>query len=100
MAELVVVTDDDAFAMAAYALASAELTVTRAAVEEAVAVARRDRPGIIAVDTDSIHDAKSLIGALSLATRSVVVAVAHQAWPGSEAAATWRMAGADAVLPK
>jgi hypothetical protein len=100
MTVLVVVTKDDGFAAAVNALASAELTVTRADVEDAVAVARQVHPDILAVDADSIHDAKSLIGALSLLTRSVVVAVAHEAWPGSEAAGAWRRAGADAVLAK
>jgi hypothetical protein len=100
MAALLVVTKDDGFAAAAHALAGAELTVTRADVEDAVAVVRQDHPDIIAIDADSIHDAKSLIGALSLLTRSVVVAVAHEAWPGSEAAGALRRAGADAVLPK
>jgi chemotaxis response regulator CheB len=100
MTALVVITKDDGFASAAFALAGAELTVTRADVEDAVAVARQDHPDIIAIDADSIHEAKSLIGALSLLTRSVVVAVAHEAWPGSEAAGALRRAGADAVLPK
>ena len=52
------------------------------------------------IDTDSIVEAKPLIATLSLVTRSIVVAVARQAWPGSEAADLWRQAGADAVLPK
>lgn len=100
MAALVVVTEDDGFAAAAQALASAELTVTRASAEDAIAMTSQDRPDILAIDADSIHDARSLIGALSLLTRSVVVAVAHDAWPGSQAACAWRRAGADAVLPK
>ncbi len=100
MTTLVVVTKDDGFGTAAQALAGAALTVTRADVEDAVAVARRDHPDVIAIDADSIPDAKSLIAALSLVARAVVVAVAHDAWPGSQAAGAWRRAGADAVLPK
>jgi len=100
MAALVVVTEDDAFAAAIEALASAELAVTRVHVEEALAAASHDRPDILAIDTDSVRDAQSLIGALSLLTHARVVALAHQAWPGSRAAAEWRMAGADAVLSK
>lgn len=100
MVLLVLVTEDDAFAAAAAALASANLTVTRAHLEEAVAVAKRDCPDVLAVDTDSIREARPLIGALSLVTASTIVAVAHQAWPGSEPAGAWRAAGADAVLPK
>ncbi|MGA2125118.1 MAG: hypothetical protein ABSG76_03100 [Xanthobacteraceae bacterium] len=100
MALLVLITEDDAFAAAAAALAGAELTVMRAGVEEAAAVARRDRPDILAVDTDSIREAGALIGALSLVTGSATVAVSHQAWPGSEQVAAWRAAGAAAVLPK
>src|ERR1700730_9017065 len=100
MAILLVVTEDDAFAVAAQALSSSELTVTRAHVEEAVALMRQVRPQIVAVDADSIRDAKSLIGSLSLLTRSRVVALAHQPRRGTEAAATSRMAGAGARLPK
>jgi hypothetical protein len=100
MPALVVVTEDDAFAAAIKALACAELTVTCVHVEEAVSSARHDHPDILAVDTDSVRDPQSLIGALSLLTRTRVVALAHQAWPGSRAAADWRLAGADAVLPK
>jgi chemotaxis response regulator CheB len=74
--------------------------VTSVHVEEAVAAARHDHPDILAVDTDSVRDWQSLIGALSLLTQARIVAVAHQAWPGSRAVAEWRMAGADAVLPK
>jgi hypothetical protein len=100
MPALVVVTEDDAFAAAIGALACAELTISCVHVEEAVASVRHDHPDMLAVDTDSIRDPQSLIGALSLLTRARVVALAHQAWPGSRAAADWRLAGADAVLPK
>jgi CheY-like chemotaxis protein len=100
MASLLLVTEDNGFAAAAEALSGADLTVTRASVEEAVALATHDRPDILAIDTDSIVEAKPLIATLSLVTRSIVVAVARQAWPGSEAADAWRQAGADAVLPK
>ena len=100
MASLLLVTEDNGFATAAEALSNADLTVTRAHAEEAVAVARHDLPDVLAIDTDSIVEAKPLIATLSLVTRSIVVAVARQAWPGSEAADFWRQAGADAVLPK
>jgi CheY-like chemotaxis protein len=111
MTALVVVTEDDAFATAIRALAgadlsaglsvtSAELSVTCVHAEEAIASARHDRPDLVAVDTDSIRDSRSLIGALSLLTRARIVAMSHQAWPTSRAAGEWRMAGADAVLPK
>jgi hypothetical protein len=100
MAGLILITEDDALAVAIQALSCAELTVRCVHVEEAVASARHDRPDILAVDTDSIRDPQSLIGALSLLTRARIVALAHQAWPGSRAAGEWRMAGADAVLPK
>jgi hypothetical protein len=100
MAALVVVTEDDAFAAAILALATAELAVSRVHVEEALATAHHDRPEILAIDTDSVRDSQSLIGALSLLTRARIVALAHQAWPGSRAAAEWRIAGADAVLSK
>ena len=100
MAGLVVVTEDDAFAAAVQALANAGLAVSRVHVEEALAAVHHDRPDILAVDTDSVRDSQSLIGALSLLTRARIVALAHQAWPGSRAAAEWRMAGADAVLSK
>jgi hypothetical protein len=100
MASLLLVTEDNGFATAVEALSSADLTVTRALAEEAVAVARHDLPDVLAVDTDSIVEAKPLIATLSLVTRSIVVAVARQAWPGSEAADAWRDAGAEAVLPK
>ena len=100
MASLLLVTEDNGFATAAEALSSADLTVTRAHAEEAVAVAKHDLPDVLAVDTDSIVEAKPLIATLSLVTRSIVVAVARQAWPGSEAADLWRDAGADVVLPK
>jgi CheY-like chemotaxis protein len=100
MASLLLVTEDHGFATAAESLSNADLTVTRAHAEEAVAVARHDLPDVLAIDTDSIVEAKPLIATLSLVTRSIVVAVARQAWPGSEAADLWRQAGADAVLPK
>lgn len=100
MASLLLVTEDDVFATAAEALSNADLTVKRAHGEEAVALARHDRPDVLAIDTDSVTEANSLITTLSLVTQSIVVAVAHQAWPGSEAADAWRHAGADAVLPK
>jgi hypothetical protein len=100
MAGLLVITEDDAFALAIRALTCAELAVSCVHVEEAVAATRQDRPAILAVDTDSIRDSQSLIGALSLLTPAPVIALAHQAWPGSRAAAEWRMAGADAVLSK
>ena len=100
MTVLVVVTEDDAFATAICALACAELSVTSVHVEEAVAAARHDRPDIVAVDTDSVRDSQSLIGALSLLTQARIVALGHQAWPTSRAAAEARVAGADAVLPK
>jgi hypothetical protein len=100
MTALVVVTEDDAFAAAIRALAGADLSVTCVHVEEAVASARHDRPDIVAVDADSIRDAQSLIGALSLLTQARIVAIAQQAWPTSRAAGELRMAGADAVLPK
>jgi CheY-like chemotaxis protein len=100
MTTLVVVTEDDAFAAAIQALAGADLTVTCVHVEEAIASARHDRPDLVAVDTDSIRDSQSLIGALSLLTQARIVAIASQAWPTSRAAGEWRVAGADAVLPK
>jgi hypothetical protein len=100
MASLLLVTDDPCFAAAAQALSNADLTVIRARPEEAVALARQELPDILAIDTDSIAEVKPLITTLSLVTRSTVVALGRQAWPGSEAADTWRHAGADAVLPK
>jgi CheY-like chemotaxis protein len=100
MASLLLITEDDVFATTAEALSSADLTVKRAHGEEAVALAKHDRPDILAIDTDSVAEAKPLITTLSLVTQSILVAVARQAWPGSEAADTWRHAGADAVLPK
>jgi hypothetical protein len=100
MPALVVVTEDAAFAVAIEALACAELSVACVHVEEAVAAIRHDRPDILAVDTDSVRDSQSLIGALSLLTQARVVALGHQAWPGSRPAADWRIAGADTVLPK
>jgi hypothetical protein len=100
MASLLLVTEDDGFAAAAEALSGADLTVRRAHAEEAVALARHELPDVLAIDTDSIVESRPLIATLSLVTRSIVVAVARQAWPGSEAADAWRGAGADAVLPK
>jgi hypothetical protein len=100
MISLLLVTEDPGFAAAAAALSGADLTVTCAHIEEAVALARHDCPDVLAIDTDSVVEAKPLIATLSLVTRSIVVAVARQAWPGSEAADAWRHAGADAVLPK
>jgi CheY-like chemotaxis protein len=114
MTALIVVTEDDAFAAAILTLAGADLpvtgadlsatgadlSVTRVHVEEAIASARHDRPDIVVIDIDSIRDAQSLIGALSLLTQARIVAMAHQAWPMSRAVGEWRMAGADAVLPK
>lgn len=100
MTALLLVTEDPGFATAVEALSRSDLTVTRAHAEEAVVIARRRRPDVFAVDTDSVVEAGALITALALVTRSIVVAVAHEAWPGSEAADGWRRAGADAVLPK
>jgi len=100
MASLLLVTEDPAFALAAEALSSSELTVTHAHAEEVIAIARLGPPDVLAVDTDSVAEAGTLIMTLSLITRTTVVAVGHQAWPGSEAAEVWRRAGADAVLPK
>ena len=99
MAALLLVSEDEAFAAAAGALADAGLTLTRVGIEDAVAAVRRDHPDIVAIDADSLRDARSLLGALSLITPAVVVALAHQAWPGSEAARSLRAAGA-VVLPK
>ena len=107
MTALVVVTEDDAFAAAIGSLAGADpsvtgadLSVTCVHAEEAIASARHDRPDLVAVDTDSVRDSRSLIGALSLLTQARIVAMSHQAWPTSRAAGEWRMAGADAILPK
>jgi chemotaxis response regulator CheB len=100
MTALLLVTEDPGFAVAAAALSKSDLTVTLAHAEETIAVARRLRPDVFAVDTDSVVEAEALITSLAFVTRSIVVAVAHQAWPGSEAADGWRRAGADAVLPK
>jgi hypothetical protein len=94
------VTEDEGFAAAAAALANDDLTLIRASVEEAITVATGDDPDVLAIDTDSVRDARPLIGALSLVTRAVIVAVSHRGWPGSEPAGMWRAAGADAVLPK
>jgi hypothetical protein len=100
MTSLLLLTEDPAFAMAAEALSTSDLTVTHAHAEEAIAIARRGLPDVFAVDTDSVVEAGALITALSLVTRSIVVAVGHNAWPGSEIADAWRRAGADVVLPK
>jgi hypothetical protein len=100
MAEIVLVTEDDAFGAAAGALAGDGVALRRVNAEEAMIVGRRDRPDIFAVDVDSAPDAKSLIGAASLALTAIVVAIASDAWPGSDASGAWRRAGADAVLPK
>jgi chemotaxis response regulator CheB len=100
MASLLLVTEDAAFAIAVEALSTSDLTVTHAHAEEAIAVARRDLPDVFAIDTDSVVEAGPLITTLSLVTRSIVVAVGHNAWPGSETVDAWRHAGADAVLPK
>lgn len=100
MASLLLVTEDPGFAAAAGALSTSDLTVTHAHAEEAIAMARRGLPDVFAIDTDSVAEATALITTLALVTRSIVVAVGHQAWPGSEAADGWRRAGADAVLPK
>ena len=100
MASLLLLTEDPVFAVAAAALSRPDLTVTHAHAEEAIAIARRDRPDVLAVDTDSVEEAGTLITALSLLTRSLVVAVGQHAWPSSEAADAWRRAGANAVLPK
>jgi chemotaxis response regulator CheB len=100
MASLLLVSEDPAFAIAFEALSTPDLMVTHARAEEAIAVARRGRPDVLAIDTDSIVEAGPLITTLSLVTRAIVVAVGHNAWPGSETADAWRHAGADAVLPK
>jgi hypothetical protein len=100
MASLLLLTEDPVFAVAAAALSTSELTVTHAHAEEAIAIARRGLPDVFAVDTDSVVEAGVLITTLSLAMPAIVVAVGHDAWPGSAAADAWRRAGADAVLPK
>jgi hypothetical protein len=100
MVSLLLVTEDHGFGVAAEALSSPDLAVSRSHAEEAVALAQRELPDIVAIDTDSIAEAGPLMTTLSLATRSIVVAIGRQAWPGSEAADGWRRAGADAVLPK
>ena len=100
MAEIVLITEDDAFATAASALAGGALALRRVNAEDALAIARSDRPDILAVDVDSVHHARSLISAISLATPSIVVAISSEAWPGSDATGAWRRLGADAVLPK
>ncbi len=97
---VLIITDDIGFATAATALSSPDLAVSHAHAEEAMATARAGVADLLAIDTDSVVDAGALIAALSLVTRSLVVAVAHQAWPGSDAASAWLRAGADAVLPK
>jgi len=94
------ITEDDAFATAASALASDTIALRRVNAEDALTIARSDRPDILAVDADSVHHARSLISAISLATPSIIVAISCEAWPGSDAAGAWRRLGADAVLPK
>lgn len=100
MVEIVLITEDDAFATAAEALASDTLAIRRVNPEDAVVISRRDRPDILAIDVDSVRYARSLIGAASLTTGSIIVAVSSEAWPGSDAAFAWHRTGADAVLPK
>ncbi|HEY4985943.1 MAG TPA: hypothetical protein VII39_04925 [Bradyrhizobium sp.] len=100
MASLLLVTEDRGFATAAQALAGADLTVSHAHAEEAVAMARQEAPDVVVIDADSVVEAGILISTLTVVTRSLVVAVAQQAWPGSEAAGVWGRAGAEAVLPK
>ena len=100
MVEIVLITEDDAFAAAADALADDTLAIRRVNPEDAVVVSRRDRPDILAVDVDSVRYARSLIGAVSLTTNSIIVAISSEAWPGSDAAFAWRRTGADAILPK
>ena len=100
MVEIVLITEDDAFAAAANALASGALAIRRINPEDAVVVSRRDRPAILAIDVDSVRYARSLIGAVSLSTNSTIVAISSEAWPGSDAAFAWHRTGADAVLPK
>lgn len=100
MAEIMLITEDDAFATAASALASDTIALRRVNAEDALTIARSNRPDILAVDADSVHHARSLISAISLATPSIVVAISCEAWPGSDAAGAWRRLGADAVLPK
>lgn len=100
MAEIVLITEDDAFATAASALKSDALAIRRINAEDAVAIGRRDRPDILAIDVDSVRHARSLISAVSLATRAIIVAISCEAWPGSDATSSWRRIGADAVLPK
>jgi hypothetical protein len=100
MVEIVLITEDDAFATAAEALANEVLTIRRINPEDAVVISRRDRPDILAIDVDSVRYARSLIGAVSLTTDSTIVAVSSEAWPGSDAAFAWHRTGADAVLPK
>jgi hypothetical protein len=100
MTSLLLVTEDPGFAAAAGALSSSDLTVTHAHAEEAIAIVQRSLPDVFAIDTDSVVEAGPLITTLSLVTRAIVVAVGHNAWPGTEHADIWRRAGADAVLPK
>ena len=100
MVEIVLITEDDAFATAVEALANEVLTIRRINPEDAVVISRRDRPDILAIDVDSVRYARSLIGAVSLTTGSTIVAISSEAWPGSDAAFAWHRTGADAVLPK
>ncbi len=100
MVEIVLITEDDAFATAAEALVNDTLAIRRVNPEDAVAISRRDRPDILAIDVDSVRYARSLIGAVSLTTTSIIVAVSSEAWPGSDAAFAWYRTGADVILPK
>jgi len=100
MTSLLLVTEDPGFATAAAALSTSDLAVSHAHAEEAIAIVQRSLPDVFAIDTDSVVEAGPLITTLSLITRSIVVAVGHNTWPGSENADVWRRAGADAVLPK
>jgi hypothetical protein len=100
MVEIVLITEDDAFAIATEALGSEVLAIRRVNPEDAVVISRRDRPDILAIDVDSVRYARSLIGAVSLTTSSTIVAISSEAWPGSDAAFAWHRTGADAVLPK
>src|SRR3954466_11148310 len=100
MVEIVLITEDDAFATAASALASDRLALRRVNAEDAIAAARSDRTDVLAVEVDSVHHARSLITAISLATRSIVVPTPRGEWPGADAAGAWRPLGAAPVLPK
>jgi hypothetical protein len=69
MTSLLLVTEDSGFATAAEALSTAGLIITRVHAEEAVALARQDLADVLAIDTDSTVEARTLIAALSLITR-------------------------------